>query len=164
MSRLKNFPNKVSIGMRANGELVLLPEKADWGFFTTEQIRKVESYCLPSAQATPKPKRKKKPESELVTFKCNKCNRTYQYGKEKGKGVQCECGKGVLVQPEKLPESAKPTGDEDKKTEDVASEPESKTDFRCNACGRDVDNPKTAGNGKIQCPYCLEIGTVIGKE
>lgn len=39
--------------------------------------------------------RQEKP--ELVTFVCKKCGQTYQYGKEEGRGVQCECGGGVLL-------------------------------------------------------------------
>lgn len=51
-------------------------------------------------------------DSEQVTFQCPKCLRTYQYGKEEGKGVQCECGKGVIEEqgkqekPEPEPEKA----------------------------------------------------------
>lgn len=44
----------------------------------------------------------------LVTFKCNKCDRIYQYGKKEGKGVPCECGKGILVEAPKVDEDAKP--------------------------------------------------------
>jgi DNA-directed RNA polymerase subunit RPC12/RpoP len=40
--------------------------------------------------------------SELVTFVCKECGQTFQYGKEEGKGVRCECGKGLLVEQVKL--------------------------------------------------------------
>lgn len=54
----------------------------------------------------------KKPESELVTFKCNKCSRTYQYGEEAGKDVKCECGEGVLVLESAEPAATEPSWEE----------------------------------------------------
>lgn len=48
--------------------------------------------------------------TELVTFQCPKCLRTFQYGKEEGKGVKCECGKGVIVEQGKQ-EPAEPAHD-----------------------------------------------------
>ncbi len=52
----------------------------------------------------PSPAEEEKPESELVTFVCKSCGQTFRYGKEEGKGVKCECGKGVLVEAEPTPE------------------------------------------------------------
>jgi hypothetical protein len=50
-----------------------------------------------------------KPKTEQVTFVCKECGQTFQYGKEEGAGVRCECGKGTLqiavekpVEPERL--------------------------------------------------------------
>ncbi len=36
----------------------------------------------------------------LVTFKCNKCARTFRYGREEGVGLMCECQKGFLERKE----------------------------------------------------------------
>lgn len=41
------------------------------------------------------------PETNLVTFQCPTCLRTYQYGRKEGQGVLCECGKGVLEEQDK---------------------------------------------------------------
>lgn len=38
----------------------------------------------------------------LVTFKCNKCARTYRYGREEGVDVRCECLYGKLERYEKM--------------------------------------------------------------
>lgn len=126
MSRLRNFPNTVSVGMNSQGKLILLPEKANWGIFTKEGIRKVETYSLFSVPTVSKRTRRKPP-------------------------VKTPNSKPEEKPPEQLP----------KQQSDESSE---KAMFHCTACNKNVDNPKTVSNGKIQCPHCLKIGTVRGKE
>ena len=111
MSRLKNFPSSISIGMKADGKLIILPEKADWAIFAKEQIKKVEVYSLGSV---PVVKRQRKPSTK----------------------------------------SSKNTQEKPEQKEAM---------FHCNACNRDIDNPKTS-NGKPQCPECLVVGKIVGKD
>jgi hypothetical protein len=56
--------------------------------------------------------------------------------------------------PQKQPEASTP------KPEDSQEEAAS---WYCKACGKDVENPRTV-NGKPQCPHCLRLGTIKGKE
>lgn len=64
MSRLKNFPKKVEIGLTKNNEFILLPEKVNWGLAT--QIKVVREYALTEPVADPekKPRRKRKPKQD----------------------------------------------------------------------------------------------------
>ena len=129
MSRLKNFPAEISVGMKADGELIILPEKANWGIFIREEIKKVETYSLPPVSVVPKRQRRR------------------SSNKTSPKNPQAPPPQQIVSQPEQ---------ENSESTEEAM--------FHCNACGKDVDNPKTAGNGKTQCPYCLVIGKVVGKE
>ena len=93
--------------------------------YAGEERRKKVEACL-SKDPTYRPNEPKllaedapEPAPELVTFVCKECGQTYQYGKEAGKGVPCECGKGLLVEVEKQLEPAEPAGDEDKKPEEA---------------------------------------------
>lgn len=127
MGRLKNFPRKLSVGMRGDGSMILLPEKVDWELVGNENIKKTMTYYsknqVSGKEVLKEVRRRRRKPKPASTIKTN-------------------------------PETVSPTPIENTK------EPT----FRCTACGRDVDNPKTAEGGKTQCPHCLKIGTIVGKE
>lgn len=76
---------------------------------------------------------------DLVTFLCSnvECVRTYRYGKEEGKGVKCECGKGVLVQEQETPE-----------------EPAEDKGWKCNSCKQTFPEPMNPNTTPI-CVNCF---------
>jgi len=81
-------------GFDANGPIKL----AEPEVVTGEQITASKNQIFADGE-----KEEAKTESELVVFLCKECGQKFQYGKEEGKGVPCECGKGILVE---FPEQA----------------------------------------------------------
>lgn len=56
-----------------------------------------------------------------------------------------------------------PTIESKRKTRKAKTKGE-KPMFKCSACKKTVDNPKTAGNGQSQCPNCLRVGTIVAND
>lgn len=138
MSRLPDFRKTVYIGMNAKGETVLLPEKATWEFYVKNEIKKVSSpYKIQGGVK--------------ITIKAPKPTSTPASTPKKPNNPP-------QSKPGALPKASKAISIKRKGPK------KEKAEFFCTNCKKDVDNPKQAVNGKAQCPHCLQVNTITGKE
>jgi len=119
----------------------------------------VESKVIEDPAEPEKPKKKKKAkkgpppksrsETPLKELRCTWCGRRYRYGKEEGRGVECECGKGKLILSEGIDNSEPET-----ETANDGNEAQIEVRFFCPDCDHECDKAKES-KGLFQCPKCL---------
>lgn len=138
MSRTKSFPEKIYVGMTTDG-MYIIPKDDPLNFVLSMGITKTALYIIGGEQ----------PKKCLISTK--------------SAPTPASAPKKAVCAPQGKPEAFSATPG-------VASKPKSprnkkeKPMFRCTGCGKDVDNPTTASGGKVQCPHCLVVGTIVGKD
>ena len=143
MSRLPDFRKTIYLGMNAKGETVLIPEKpavAVWDFCIKNGIKRISAPYKIQAGSGVK-----------ITVKAPKSAPTPAVAPKRPDN-RSQGKPGAL-------NKASGAGSTENKTPK-----KEKAEFYCTNCKKDVDNPKAALNGKTQCPHCLRVNTVVGKE